>query len=291
MKALLEWRGPLIAATLVCGVVGVLLLVLPGEPSYGGRRLSMWVEDVTLPPYEEPAASNAVHAIRQIGTNALPFLMRQLQTKNSPLRMLGFWLKNKRFVNFLSTRSAAQVRFDAALALRALGPAAEPTIPELTRLLHLPASTFEVAAILPVFGRRGYLVLSTGLTNSNWIVRRLSADNLIMLEVKLSQDATNELVMKYRREANVAIPALIEALEDTDPRVLDPVITALDYIRQEPERVIPALEKFLADPQRQGQRYKSPRYAAEAAIRMFALDASGSGVAIPASLNPALKAR
>jgi len=272
MKDLSVWRGPLIAATLVCAVVGVLLVISPGEPSYDGRSLSKWVEDVRLPPYEDPQASNAVHAIRQIGTNGLPFLMRQLQTKNSPRRMLGFWLKDKQFARFLSTRSAAQMRFDAALAIRALGPEAESTMPELARLLHLPASTFEAARILPVFGRRGYLVLSTGLTNSNWIIRTFSADNMIMLDAKLPQNATNELVIKYRQEAKVAIPALIQALDDTDPRVLDPVITALDYIRQEPERVVPALEKFLANTRHQAKRYKSPRYAANAAIKMFAAD-------------------
>jgi len=63
-----------LVAILLCAVALGLLLIHPSEPAYGGRKLSEWVADVPAPSYsyDDPDDSNAVHAIRQIGTNALP---------------------------------------------------------------------------------------------------------------------------------------------------------------------------------------------------------------------------
>jgi len=62
----------LIAVVLVVG--GVLVAVFAGrerEPEYGGRRLSEWVDE--LPESRDGAPEKAV---RNIGTNGLPFLMK-----------------------------------------------------------------------------------------------------------------------------------------------------------------------------------------------------------------------
>src|SRR5687768_16532588 len=107
MKASLLWRNLFIGMAVVCGVVLVCHSVAPREPSYGGRTLSKWVEDVPhprYPPFEDSDASNAVHAIRQIGTNGLPFLLRRMQTRESHLRSLCLWLKKKQSVLPSSTR-------------------------------------------------------------------------------------------------------------------------------------------------------------------------------------------
>ena len=246
MKRLFASRRWWMAAGLVCGLALLLGLIRSTEPRYQGRALSEWVTHLTLPPYEDERASNAVHAIRQIGPRALPFLLRQLQTRESALRSLRLWLKKKLTSLPLSTRSVDQIRLDACLAIIALGPDAEPALPELTRLLHAPEFATDVAGLLPFFGRKGYLALTTGLTNADGQVRLYSAANLISPEAR-PEAATNEAVLTFRREAKVAIPALIQALNDTDPTVLHAVITALAYLRQEPERVLPALQKFLVD--------------------------------------------
>lgn len=269
MKPFSANRSCWLAAVLVCGAALAFLLIQRTEPRYQGRTLGEWVADVPLPPYEDGKAREAVHAVRQIGTNALPFLLRQIQTRESLLRSFGVWLKKKQSLLPLSTRTDYQVRFDACLAIIALGPTAEPAVPELTRLLHVPELAADVGGILRFFGSKGYLALSTGLTNSNRTVRYFSAVNLVMVEAKLPRNATNEAVLNYRREANVAIPNLIRALDDPDPKVLHAVITALGYIRQEPEHVVPALQKFLTDTENRAEWCKSPRYAAKAAIKMF----------------------
>jgi hypothetical protein len=270
MKRLFACHRCWIAAGLVCGLL-VVLLIRSTEPRYQGRALSEWAADVPLPPYQDENASNAVNAVRQIGPRALPFLLRQLQTRESPLRSFQLWLKKKLTSLPLSTRSVDQIRLDACVAIIALGPEAEPALAELTQLLHVPEFGTDVAGLLPFFGHKGYLALTTGLTNAHPQIRLYSAANLISPEAR-PQDPTNEAVLTFRREAKVAIPALIQALNDPDPNVLQAVITALGYLRQEPERVLPALEKFLVDTESRAAFYKSPRRAAQAAIASFAAE-------------------
>ena len=57
----------------VAAVVGLVaaLALRPAEPRYGGRALSQWVR--------RPAGDTQGDAIRQIGTNAVPFLLEWMQ--------------------------------------------------------------------------------------------------------------------------------------------------------------------------------------------------------------------
>jgi hypothetical protein len=264
-------RNLIIGSTVLLGIVLVCYSVGQRDPSYGGRTLTRWTYDVPAPPYlpfESADASNAVYAIRQIGTNGLPFLLRQMQTRDSHFRSLCLWLKKKQSVLRLSTQEAQSVRIDACHALVALGPLADPALPELTRLLHFPEFATEVAPTLTFFGKEGYLALSTGLTNSQRDVRLATAFNLPKLEARNPTNATSEAVIKYRREAAAAIPQLLAAaLSDEDPKVLYAVITALQCIGQNAEDVVPALEKFLLKTQQHTDSFKKPRSAAERAIQ------------------------
>jgi len=55
-------------------LVGVLAVIFSGErePEYGGRKLSEWVQK--LPSNAAPDGDSAAEkAIRQIGTNSLPY--------------------------------------------------------------------------------------------------------------------------------------------------------------------------------------------------------------------------
>lgn len=270
------WRicgNLIILAAVLLGIVLVFHSLAQREPSYGGRTLAQWICDVPPPPYppfEDNDASNAVHAIRQIGTNGLPFLLRQMQTRDSHFRSLCLWLSEKQSRVRLSTQPAQLVRIDACYALIALGPVADPVLPELTRLLHCPEFATEVAPTLKFFGKAGYLALSTGLTNSHPDVRLATAFNLPNLEARNPTNATNEAVIKYRREAAVAIPRLLVALVDEDPKVLYAVIIALQCIGQKPEEVVPALEKFLLNTHQQSESFRKPRSAAERTIQSLA---------------------
>src|SRR6266849_2550616 len=80
---------------LLCvGLVAAVLctfLMASREPVYQGKKLSAWLEDVPttahgpIPGYYgwryDAAAENA---IKQIGTNAIPFLLQEIHTKDAP---------------------------------------------------------------------------------------------------------------------------------------------------------------------------------------------------------------
>jgi len=95
------------------------------EPSYNGRSLSDWLHD--LDPhliYEVNHPPPEIVAIQQMGTNALPLLLKWMAAKDpreDPKPNLADC--------FNMTRSER-----AAMALSILGETASPAIPELTRL-------------------------------------------------------------------------------------------------------------------------------------------------------------
>src|SRR2546422_797856 len=74
----------LMCALLLAGaaLVAVSKLSTKGEPAYAGRPLSEWVLlYARLDPVKagSPATSEAAQAIRHIGTNALPLMVRWIQ--------------------------------------------------------------------------------------------------------------------------------------------------------------------------------------------------------------------
>src|SRR5579871_634069 len=89
-----RWRIILIVFALL--VVGVLVVCLskPSEPSYQGRKLSEWLADCVpmghsnqvpiMKPYETRQAAET--AVKEIGTNAIPYLLHLLKSEDSTLK-------------------------------------------------------------------------------------------------------------------------------------------------------------------------------------------------------------
>src|SRR5271169_6188064 len=48
------------------------------EPSYRGRPLGAWLQELPEPTPNQPKGTEAVEAIRAMGTNALPFMLRAM---------------------------------------------------------------------------------------------------------------------------------------------------------------------------------------------------------------------
>ncbi len=132
----------------VAVVVGVLLaLVGSMEPSYGGKRLSEWVEDIGLAyqagqagvrPHDGGVAT-ALDAVQHIGTNAIPFLLKWIPYEMPQWRIklikrferrrqrpVGPWLRNDPRI----------IRADEAVrALGVFGAQAEPAVEPLSRAM------------------------------------------------------------------------------------------------------------------------------------------------------------
>ena len=182
---LMRWskgQKRLVAGALIVVTVGVLGWVRSSrEPMYQGRSLSFWLDQIN----EAGALENcdpALAAIRAMGTNALPFLLKNIEEGNNSWfeeRMFGV---AKRFPTLgallpASTRNQSPT----CLALKALGTNAAPIVPELGRLSADPKMARWAALALFSIGPAAAPGLEIGCGSSEQGVRANSANFLCKL--------------------------------------------------------------------------------------------------------------
>ncbi len=223
--------------------VGVFAQTQPlKEPSYDAVSLSSWIE--RLPEY--PAIGNrtneATVAIRSIGTNALPYLLKMLATDSTDTN------------NILPWRGR-----DGLICLEGK---AEPAIPALIKLLQDRKHVIAVSDALRFLGRAGFQALTNGFTNTDSEVRFWSVS---MLGFPEALEATNDAVLQFQRDAEVAVPALVAELRDPNPHIAHHAAFSLMCIHQELDIVIPALTRLMNDK----NAGASPRKAARQALVRF----------------------
>jgi len=120
----------------------------PREPSYQGRRLSTWIYDyfdATRPhsKFPDPRATRqaAQHAIKEMGTNAIPTLLQWLQATDSPMKTrLNSLLNKQHYVRFRFL-TAGQKQSMADLCLQTLGKDALPAVPALIKICQSGGSS------------------------------------------------------------------------------------------------------------------------------------------------------
>jgi hypothetical protein len=142
-------RRKLIVLAVLAVLVGVT--VLRGhwdEPHYKARSLSYWVGLYTTAGTNSAAAQRhqaaANEAVRHIGTNALPYLLSWLDYDPYPRAMriakmrshLPTSLTHSRFATWLYRDPSQRRSTGATYALLALGPQAQPALPDLVRMLN-----------------------------------------------------------------------------------------------------------------------------------------------------------
>jgi hypothetical protein len=139
----------LLAGLLVVALGGFAWLVLsqPLEPVYEGKPLGLWLEGynpiyytgrTTLSPDGQAAQSD--EAVRSIGTNGIPVLLRELRKRDSPLKLklmaLAGWQRFLKYrSDFAVNRNAA-----AARAFDVLGSAASNAVPALIEMYDQPGA-------------------------------------------------------------------------------------------------------------------------------------------------------
>lgn len=165
-------RVQLVIAILALSLVGALAwqTLHFGEPRYQGKRLSAWLADLDLQSANSP--EKALQAVRAIGTNGFPVLLRMVSARDS------FWKRqllaiNERqsvmtmrlsragvcrhravqgygalgaaakgavasLINVLESEKSTEVRMDLVAALAAIGPEARPAVPVLLKMVNDP---------------------------------------------------------------------------------------------------------------------------------------------------------
>ena len=239
---------------LVVGLLVLMLVLVLGVwrathrvPRYAGRRLYEWIGELqSTDPLGKPFPAdvvsrreNAQAAIRRIGTNALPFLMADLQANFTLKDAAYVWLSRLPFLN-VQVPSTVQDRWVRGIrGMEVLGPLAKPWLPELTAMATNSIDTGPWALL--AVGSDALPAMTNLLTSSGFPAKLYL---IIALEDNVSEDRIKP------GEAVAAVPALLNALRSTDSYLWIAAARALGTIHQQPELCIPALADAVPDSSR-----------------------------------------
>lgn len=268
-------RKLLLLSITVAGVViataGLVRLLNTPEPTYQGKTVSAWFKEYKTPNTWNPAATG----LRALGSNAVPYLVRQVSPSftDRPLYIRVFTNLPPVIKRRLPNPWTRQFnRYRAVSALAGLGEQARPASPVLLSLLRKPDSVLprretagalrslrlaqtEIDQVTLEFGRKGQYADAleiAGLTG--WEqpdVARLLGRILRAPDPKLRQEAIRLL----ERDGVSAVPALAEiteALADSDGEVRYFAVRSIETLQREGiitnnPAVISALRRGLND--------------------------------------------
>jgi len=162
---------------------------IPNEPSYQGKPLGEWLG---LWQEETGLSTNAVDALRQMGTNLIPALLARLTYKEPVFNMDDY-----------------DVGMGAARALIALGDDAKPALPALAALMESDSEDTALRAMIATLGTgtNAMPCLLKGFTNRSPVVRSEAAHFITGWGAQFSE------------QQKQAIPYVIKLLEDPDEQV------------------------------------------------------------------------
>jgi hypothetical protein len=248
-------------------VFGVLLMAVIGviawvtlrshEPEYQGKPVSVWLAKQHEVKYgvntteRQQALREVNYAIRQIGTNAMPNILRLLRADDTGLKFKLMGLAQKQHLIKIPIHSAMNDNKLALDGLRALGELASNDIPALIHIFETHHSPI-VRCLLPqIFagagpaGRQAIPSLLRDLTSTNHdlggccgrALGKMHAQPEIAVPILIkllhhSSASVRLLAMEslelYGADGKAAIPALIEILKAPDPVRPQPRVGELD---------------------------------------------------------------
>lgn len=176
----LKWQ--LAGGVALITLLGGVLFVTPGmgQPEYAGRPLSTWLDDLVprwpnINARGDPRSAQS-HAVRAIGTNALPWLLLEMHAENTGMNDWINWaLDKQRVVKFRMPDINYRLQ-RATIGFQLLGELAEPAIPELLSLVD--SKPGYVPSALAYLGPRAVPALHQCLTNTQ--PYRASGDKVLI---------------------------------------------------------------------------------------------------------------
>jgi hypothetical protein len=236
------------------------------EPTYGGVPLTTLLEkaaSLTIPrpptpgkrdggPAPDPKAADAV---RDLPTNALPYLVQMLQEDGkSRMAINAFRLLGPKanpaapsLEQLAQTSDKVSAVSGSIQALRYIGPGALPALQHLSTnslcRVGAVAAIMEIgkggAEIQPIFGE----LVQPGDTAAEMAVmglRHYPATNALPLLTNVlahpqpgMRKTAAEVIRQFDVQARPAVPALIERLYDSDKEVRDTVVFVLSRVAPE----------------------------------------------------------
>lgn len=207
----------------------------PPEPTHAGRPLRDWLVEFDHGSRTTNYAA-ASAAIRAMGTNALPALIRYLRLKDPPFNRQRIKLKAR-----LKMRGRPGGEYAlfwhrrAATACGELGEAGAPAFPAMAEAMQENQAAQDVAFALSRMLPASAPVLTNVVATGPTIARYRAADVLL---TAYSHPSIEEM----------ARTALLQALQDTNAGLRATAASALKYWNKRLDLVVPALTRVLSDP-------------------------------------------
>jgi len=232
-------------------VITIAVLVFQRrEPAYAGKPLSHWLaqlwgEPLPLHPPQDPPAPEAEVAVRSIGTNALPFLLRSLTVRDSHIKEALLKLEESQPKISLGLKSRdGRVVEEAVVGYVTLAEIAEPAVPDLVALVNGQdeIASYAAGAVLPYLGAAGIEATVKLLSSTNRALRRRAAFGFASPVLRgTNQNRYQTFNTRYRQQGEHAVPALLGLLNDNDTDLAQSAIHTLSWLSWHPDEVIPAL--------------------------------------------------
>ena len=195
----------LLLASVALAVVLLVVFNREREPEYRGKRLSEWVEENPF----DAAGPDGIHPVRQMGTNAVPYLLKWIRYERPVWKRKLYAAVNpiiKRLnASWELTDQKDSRAYGAAWTLAYFRPAVVSAVAELTMVLNDPKgpeSAIRASHVLASLGADGLPSLIAVLTN-----QQMPSMHRWVVATDLGTMGTNALG---------AVPALLEALNDTN---------------------------------------------------------------------------
>lgn len=238
----MRWRRLLIILAVCAAAIALVLALIPREPRYDGRALSEWIRDSAPRPSPEPETTRAVAAVRHIGTNGLPWLIKWISYQSPPgwkLKLIAAseklpgWIRAGIVTQLLGERSYETRRRLALDGFLILGPAASPAVPDLLQMTDSTSSSSPATGALESIGLASLAPTLSALTNraNAPALRAAAADWIRILEPEF--------------DCGPIVPVLAECVRERNPVVAKAAARALVRSGAETELTVQFFIKLL----------------------------------------------
>ena len=216
----------------------------PQEPVFEGRSLSSWLDhhvasSAASPPYNSPGWKKADEAIRAIGTNGIPTLVKMIGARDLPQPLLKLVRASQRYRwTYINYRSRIGENEEAEYAFGMLRANALSAVPELIKIYEQNISSSSQRCAASALGS----IASGARAALPALIRNFKHTNG---EVRFYAVSA---VMLIGGETNVIFPALTSALKDANVNVRWNALVGLERFGSRARPVVPEIEKMLNDP-------------------------------------------
>jgi hypothetical protein len=273
----MRWRKLLIVLAVVAAIIAIVVALIPREPKYQGRTLSEWIKDSAPRKSPDPETARAIEAVRRIGTNGLPWLIKWISAKEPPdwqIRLtkagrLPRWVRLQLLPSLFGINSYYVHRRTALDGFLILGPDAAPAVPQLLQIIaESPKGTSPASGVLDGFGTETVLPYAlSALTNrANSIELRVAA------AMWINRAAPN-------LESETVTSLMTQCVRENNPNFAQSAAVTLASRGAEPALVIPYLTNCLANPK------PDTRWSAASALRGYHETASNAVPALVKALT------